>query len=390
MVKGIVKHKIFETYISCYWDCICIGYDMDKIKHYINSIKNGDVFFDSTFKLSLTLRETGLLHLIFSILFFVFGNRDLGLYNAIVCVMYFTFTFLIKKEKYLLIMILTVAEVILHGFVTTFIVGLNSGFVFYYFVMLCAASYFVLTWDIYKKKEINTSVYAGVLLIATVIAYLISINFEPSQPLLKGQLMTFSILNIFMSFASITEFLIFLQWDVTHNSNTLTSKNSELDEMANRDTLTKLYNRRFMNQKLDEKLNDLINEGKIFGIIMCDIDNFKRVNDTYGHDVGDDVLVMVADALKKSTRDDDFVSRWGGEEFLIVINGNKRITIDVAERMRKLISETPVVSGKSEINITMTFGVSESIPGYNIDKLIEIADENLYKGKTNGKNRVVS
>lgn len=363
---------------------------MDKIKHYINSIKNGDVFFDSTFKLSLTLRETGLLHLIFSILFFVFGNRDLGLYNAIVCVMYFAFTFLIKKEKYLLIMILTVAEVILHGFVTTFIVGLNSGFVFYYFVMLCAASYFVLTWDIYKKKEINTSVYAGVLLIATVIAYLISVNFEPSQPLLKGQLMTFSILNIFMSFAAITEFLIFLQWDVTHNSNTLTSKNSELDEMANRDTLTKLYNRRFMNQKLDEKLNDLINEGKIFGIIMCDIDNFKRVNDTYGHDVGDDVLVMVADALKKSTRDDDFVSRWGGEEFLIVINGNKRITIDVAERMRKLISETPVVSGKSEINITMTFGVSESIPGYNIDKLIEIADENLYKGKTNGKNRVVS
>lgn len=363
---------------------------MDKIKHYINSIKNGDVFFDSSFKLSLVMRETGTLHIVFSILFFIFGNRDLGLYNAIVSVMYFCFEILNKKKKFSLIIILTVVEVILHGLLTTAFVGFSAGFVFYYFAMICGASYFVLTWDIYDKKERSTCVYAGVLLLSTIIAYLLSVKIEPIQPLTQGQVTTFAIINMVMAFVSISEFLIFLQWDVIHNSDTLTSKNSELDEMANRDTLTKLYNRRFMNQKLDEKFDKLNSEGQIFGIIMCDIDNFKRINDTYGHDIGDDVLVMVADALTKSTRDDDFVSRWGGEEFLIAINGNKRITIDVAERMRKLISETPVITGKSEINITMTFGISESIPGYSIDKLIEIADENLYKGKTSGKNKVVS
>lgn len=362
---------------------------MERIKHYINSIKNGDVFFDSSFKLSLIVREIGFIHIVFTILFFIFDNRDLGLYNAIVSVMYFCCGFLIKKEKYSLLITLTIMEVILQGIITTLVVGFSAGFVCYHFAMLCGTSYFVLTWDIFKKKEKSTVVYAIVLLIATIVTFVLSMVIEPMQELSDAGLALFSVLNIIVSFIAITEFLIFLQWDFIHKNETLSTKNTELDEMANIDPLTKLYNRRFMNQKLEEKLSELSENGAIFGIIMGDIDNFKRVNDTYGHDVGDEVLVMVADVLKKSVRDDDYVCRWGGEEFLVVINGNKRITVDVAERMRKTVSETSVPNGRSEINVTMTFGVSESIPGYNIDKLVEIADENLYKGKTNGKNQVV-
>ena len=123
---------------------------------------------------------------------------------------------------------------------------------------------------------------------------------------------------------------------------------------------------------------------------MGDIDDFKKVNDTYGHDFGDIVLVEVSKSLKKSTRDDDYVCRWGGEEFLIIINGNKKITKDVAERMRQTISEIEIPFGKETVHITMTFGITESIPGYSVDKLIAIADENLYKGKQNGKNQVVA
>ena len=123
---------------------------------------------------------------------------------------------------------------------------------------------------------------------------------------------------------------------------------------------------------------------------MGDIDNFKKVNDTYGHDFGDEVLKAVAAALKKSTRDDDVVCRWGGEEFLIAINGNRKITIDVAERMRTAVSEIRIPAGNDVISVTMTFGVTESIPGFNADKLVGIADENLYKGKTSGKNKVVA
>ena len=102
------------------------------------------------------------------------------------------------------------------------------------------------------------------------------------------------------------------------------------------------------------------------------------------------MLVEVSKALKKSTRDDDYVCRWGGEEFLVIINGNKKITKDVAERMRQTISEIEIPFGKEMVHITMTFGITESITGYSADKLIAIADENLYKGKQNGKNQVVS
>ena len=104
---------------------------------------------------------------------------------------------------------------------------------------------------------------------------------------------------------------------------------------------------------------------------------------------GDEVLVRVAEILKKSVRDNDYVCRWGGEEFLVIIAGNKQITSDVAERMRKSIMKEVIKLDEADISITMTFGVTESTPGYTVEKLINIADENLYKGKNNGKNQVV-
>ena len=133
-----------------------------------------------------------------------------------------------------------------------------------------------------------------------------------------------------------------------------------------------------MNQNLEEKVDRLLEEGRIFGLIICDIDNFKKVNDTFGHESGDDVLVNTARVLMSSLRENDVVCRWGGEEFLIAIDGNK------------MIEDMVVVSHGYSIKITMTFGVCESIPGLNVDKLVEIADQRLYKGKQNGKNQVVS
>jgi len=121
-----------------------------------------------------------------------------------------------------------------------------------------------------------------------------------------------------------------------------------------------------------------------------DIDFFKKINDTYGHDCGDVALTEVAEILRTCVRDGDTVCRWGGEEFLIAIDGNKKITMDVAERIRSMIEDMVVVSHGYSIKITMTFGVCESIPGLNVDKLVEIADQRLYKGKQNGKNQVVS
>lgn len=363
---------------------------MGNLKHYINSIKNGEAFFDEQFKFSFVLHEVGIIHLIFAILFLIMGNKILGIYNVVVFVMYLLLDTLVRMKRFKMVLFIASAEVLAHGLLTAFTIGLNTGFTLYYFSMIPWVFYMVLAWNAFDKKIRISLVYTGVYMVFMIVAFVSTFVIEPSMRAPKGWALGFSILNVVLSIVAMTEALILLDWDVMHKSEKMQNLNTELDEKANLDPLTKLYNRRFMNQKLEELLVNLSKEGNIFGLIMGDIDNFKKVNDTYGHDFGDEVLKAVAIALKKSTRDDDVVCRWGGEEFLIAINGNRKITIDVAERMRAAVSEIRIPAGNDVISVTMTFGVTESIPGFNADKLVGIADENLYKGKTSGKNKVVA
>ena len=197
------------------------------------------------------------------------------------------------------------------------------------------------------------------------------------------------VVNALLMFVIIFCFMMLLFWDVNHRSDRLAAKNNQLDEMSKKDPLTKLYNRRYMNYELNRRMSNLVGEGHIFGLIMADIDNFKNINDTYGHETGDAVLIAVANEFTNALRGDDCVCRWGGEEFLVVISGNHQVTVDVAERIRKRVENLVIYAEGHEIKVTMTFGVSESIPGLRMERLIQIADERLYKGKQNGKNCVV-
>ena len=363
---------------------------MGNLKHYINCIRNGEAFFDEQFKFSFILHEVGIIHLIFAIMFLIMGNKFLGIYNVVAFVMYLILDTFVKMKKFKTVLFIASFEVLAHGLITAFLIGLNTGFTLYYFSMIPWVFYMVLAWNAFEKKIRISLIYTGLYMICMLAAYISTFVIEPAMRPEKGWALAFTIVNVVLSIVAMTEALILLDWDVMHKSEKMQNLNSELDEKANIDPLTKLYNRRYMNQKLEDLLVNLSKEGNIFGLIMGDIDNFKKVNDTYGHDFGDEVLKAVAAALKKSTRDDDVVCRWGGEEFLIAINGNRKITIDVAERMRTAVSEIRIPAGNDVISITMTFGVTESIPGFNADKLVGIADENLYKGKTSGKNKVVA
>ena len=363
---------------------------MSNLKHYVTSIKNGEVYFDEQFKFALILHEVGILHLIFAVLFLIIGQRVMGVYNVCIFVVYFSLDYLNKLKKLRITLFIAALEVITHSFLTTIFVGINKGFIFYCFTMVPAVFYVILSWNSFKKKELSSILYTLAFILAIAANYIISYFFEPLKETNLVWTIALLIFNIVVSILASAQFLILLDWDIMHKAERMQILNSELDEEANMDPLTKLYNRRFMDKKLEDKLGDLSKEGAIFGIIMADIDDFKKINDTYGHDFGDEVLKAVAKALLKSTRDDDFVSRWGGEEFLIAINGNKKITSDVAERMRAAVADTSIKSLNEEFKITMTFGVTESIPGLSIEKLISKADENLYKGKKNGKNQVVS
>ena len=362
---------------------------MGNLFHYIKGIKNGESFFDEQFKFSFILREVSVVHFLFAVLFLIAGNKIIGIYNVAIFVGYLLLSYLIKAKKYRTVLFLTSVEVMAHGALATILVGSGTGFLLFYLAIIPGIFYMVLTWNVFKKKialSIAYTVFFGVSMAAMLV---ISFFVKPLTPLNTAWNITFIVINVFISVFCIAEFMILIDWDVMYRNEKMTSINTELDTQANMDPLTKLYNRRFMNQKLEEKLVELSKQGNIFGIIMGDIDNFKRVNDTYGHDIGDKVLQEVAVVLKQSTRDKDYVCRWGGEEFLIIINGNKKITVEVAERMRAAISDIKIPVGSDILQITMTFGVTDSIPGFDADKLVGIADANLYQGKTTGKNKVV-
>ena len=109
---------------------------MGNLNHYIQKIRKGDIYFDEAFKLSFILREVGVLHLIFSILFFIMGDIHLGIYNAVVFVGYNASVVLVKKNKFRILILLTALEVIFHGLLCTVLVGFGTGFTFYYFSMI--------------------------------------------------------------------------------------------------------------------------------------------------------------------------------------------------------------------------------------------------------------
>ena len=164
-----------------------------------------------------------------------------------------------------------------------------------------------------------------------------------------------------------------------------------LNNMASIDTLTKAYNRRYLEKYLEEQIIISKENNLHLSVIMIDIDFFKRFNDTYGHDAGDYVLMYFADTLKFNVRDEDVVSRYGGEEFIVVLpRTDYRGAYRVAEKLRKKVEEMSLtaINNENPPKITCSLGISVyPLHGNNIDKLIQSADKALYRAKNSGRNR---
>ena len=172
-------------------------------------------------------------------------------------------------------------------------------------------------------------------------------------------------------------------------SKELEEKNDQLAELATTDRLTRLYNRGEIESIVQKTLDDYRKEKFPLSAIMMDLDNFKKVNDVFGHDMGDQVLKWAGEVLRKSIRRSDAAGRWGGEEFFIILPGaSLEIAKDVAERIRQgLACEFTLPDGK---RITASFGVAEFSDSSSYIDFYRLLDANLYRAKQTGKNRVCS
>lgn len=180
--------------------------------------------------------------------------------------------------------------------------------------------------------------------------------------------------------------------DITRILAELELENRNLLELSINDGLTRVRNRRFFNDYYPQIWQDALESGRWISVVMLDIDNFKSVNDTYGHLSGDRCLVAVAGVLKQmASRPGDMICRYGGEEFILVLADTDPDSARwVAERIRMKISETPIELETSTLHLTVSLGVSGMIPEPGLDplRLVARGDEALYQSKQQGRNRV--
>ena len=171
----------------------------------------------------------------------------------------------------------------------------------------------------------------------------------------------------------------------------LIETNEYLNQVARQDPLTGMSNRRDIMSRLSNELKRSARYEYPVSTILIDIDHFKQINDTYGHGVGDRVLIALAKILNNGIRETDSAARWGGEEFLICLPYTSCEDAEkVAEKLRRTIAESCVINDEEQIAITISAGVAEHQRESSMDDLIRAADEALYEAKEKGRNRVCS
>jgi diguanylate cyclase (GGDEF)-like protein len=221
------------------------------------------------------------------------------------------------------------------------------------------------------------------------------INFKPKAILVEPVIYKNNVLGVIL-LASLKSYdtMILKELSVYTHGLSLGMHNAiihdKLEKLAILDPLTKAYNRRFGLDQLNEEFARSVRTVNPLGILMLDIDFFKKVNDTYGHIVGDQVLINISSIIKDNIRKGDILVRYGGEEFLAILPGASIEGIKrVSEKIRRYIEEHTVQYNNQNINVTISIG-GTSYPEFDaddIEKLIEQADSNLYYSKENGRNR---
>ncbi|MDO7896948.1 sensor domain-containing diguanylate cyclase [Pseudomonas citrulli] len=178
--------------------------------------------------------------------------------------------------------------------------------------------------------------------------------------------------------------------DVATNRHQLQAANAQLQQLSSIDRLTGLYNRGHWEENLKAAYARHLRYGNALSLVMFDIDHFKRVNDTYGHQAGDKVIEQVARVLREHVRDSDAAGRYGGEEFGVVLSDTDKAGAQVfAERLRKAIEGLEVLHGDQSIRFTISLGVADlSQPANSHADLIAWSDHALYTSKETGRNRV--
>ena len=229
--------------------------------------------------------------------------------------------------------------------------------------------------------------YLVVLFILRMYLYFYCQDHSPNIDASQGILDAFQIVNTVVIFWSIGLISYFFSTGTQTLESKLVEYNEQLKRQASIDPLTGLNNRRSTMEYLEKLLENTTDS---VSICLCDIDFFKKVNDTYGHDVGDTVLKKVSETFRNELPQGSFVSRWGGEEFLLIFPQSNGDEANIAlDTLRQKIKKVIIDGGGSTFSVSLTYGLVEYDFRSDITTLLKEADEKLYLGKEGGRDRIV-
>ena len=262
---------------------------------------------------------------------------------------------------------------------STLVFGWESGFQYFIILLMIVYSFGEAG---YTKKKLFFDFFCFTL----IVVFLEFLKGEGGRISIENADKSIQVFNALAFVAMVAIVSISFSKESQQMEDKLITYNNQLKEQASVDALTGLYNRR----STMEFINRLINEKRVFSICIGDIDFFKKVNDTYGHDFGDTVLVAISEVMRNQVLSYGLVSRWGGEEFLIIFvdqNGDEAYVN--LSHVRDTVKAIKLNHIKDEVTVTMTYGLTEYDTSKSFEENIKDADEKLYMGKQTGRDKIV-
>lgn len=315
-------------------------------------------------------------HAAFGVLFYALGAWMLAWVNVGSVALFLGSYGLIRGRHNNLAVVCIFLEIFGHAGLAVRMIGWDSGF--HYYLMLVAP---VVVMSNLRKTATKLA------MVASVCAFYVLLDatmrtVPPLHGLSDSVLGALRYFNMVVTFALLT-YLAMLYLSLVKKAE------KQLLVMAATDPLTKLYNRRRITEIIEYEITRSKRVPRTMAFLLGDIDHFKAINDHFGHEGGDQVLIEVSQALRAAVREQDSVGRWGGEEFLVVLpNTELDGAVLVAERIRNALDQLQVMAAGKPITVTMTLGLATCAEGENLETAIGRADAALYRGKAAGRNRL--
>ncbi len=361
-------------------DLYIMKFDIDKIN------------INSSVKYRMMFAAGGLVHACYIGMFIWLGITPLVIVNICSVLLYCLGSILSVNKKTGLMrygwMVAFYAEITVHTLLCMLIIGVDTNFYLYSLAIMPVAVYVLFLSCTMKVFLSSVAAFAAVDLLSLFVGFYaeMKISFLPYYPLTYNEIEMFRIFNITFAGVILLMFSFLFALEIHVLLKRLEESNRQLEYSATHDALTGLLNRRRL-RPLAEKL---IQSEEHFCVVLGDIDDFKKVNDTYGHDAGDLALKTVAEIIRSGVADGDIVCRWGGEEILLILCGETNECLERICGIRERIISSELEHDSRSFCLTVTFGFVDCTEARGIEKLVSIADKRLYVGKTNGKNVIIT